>query len=486
MKSKNVTVALCASALLVCGATTGGWIITAFCHSSAAFAAESDRPSASAPEPVPLASAPDWAAVVKENQAAVVSITSRSMEHEQAPGDLFGDNSPFGNDDPFSQFFRMLPPENIPVRSLGSGFIIKSDGVILTNAHVVRNATHVTVRLADNHEYRAKVVGLDIPTDIAVLKIDAKDLPTVRLGDSANLAVGDYVLALGAPYGLIESATAGIVSAKGREIGESYVPFIQTDVAVNPGNSGGPLFNEHGAVVGINSQIYSNTGGFEGVSFAIPIDVASNEEQQIMAHGKVEHARLGVEVQQVSEALAETFHLDEPQGALVAKVEPDSPASRAGIQTGDVILKFDGKPVSTNGTLAASVGSSRPGTPATLEVWRNGKAVTVHVTLGNVQQSGELQARDTGTGHGRLGLAVRPLTPQERSQDGVPSGLLVEGSTGPGADAGIQPGDILLSADGQPLNNVQELRRVVRDHKHAIALLVQHGGQRIFVPVQLG
>lgn len=487
MRLKNVTVALSASALFACGAAAGGWLMPAFNHSSSVAAAESNAVSSTAAAPVPLGSAPNWAAVVKENRAAVVSITSQSVEHEQGPGDLFGDNGD-DSDDPFSQFFRMLPmPRNVPVRSLGSGFIIRPDGVILTNAHVVRDATHVTVKLADNREYRAKVIGLDIPTDIAVLKINASNLPTVRLGNSNNLSVGDYVLALGAPYGLIESATAGIVSAKGRELGSSYVPFIQTDVAVNPGNSGGPLFNEHGEVIGINSQIYSNTGGYEGVSFAIPIDVASNEAQQILTHGKVEHARLGVEVQQVNQALAGSFKLNEPQGALVSKVEPDSPAAKAGIQTGDVILKYDGQPITDNGTLAALVGSSRPGTAATLEVWRNGKPLTMKVTLGNASQNnGELQANNGSGEHGRLGLAVRPLTPQEKSQAGVPSGLLVERSSGPAADAGIQPGDIILSADGTPLNSVQQLRRVVSNHKNAIALLVQHGDQRIFVPVQLG
>ncbi|HXS26406.1 MAG TPA: Do family serine endopeptidase [Steroidobacteraceae bacterium] len=488
MQLRNVTVALSASALFACGAAAGGWVIPAFNHSSAVDAAEATQPSSTAPAPVPLGSAPNWRAVVTENKSAVVSITSQSVEHEQGPGDMFGDDSPFGGDDPFSQFFRMLPrQQNVPVRSLGSGFIIRSDGVILTNAHVVRNATHVTVKLLDNREYRAKVVGLDIPTDIAVLKINASHLPTVRLGDSSKLEVGDYVLALGAPYGLVESATAGIVSAKGREIGNSYVPFIQTDVAVNPGNSGGPLFNEHGEVIGINSQIYSNTGGYEGVSFAIPIDVATTESQQILTHGKVEHARLGVSVQPVSQALAGTFKLKQPQGALVSKVEPDSAASRAGIKSGDVILKFDGKPVTDNGTLAALVGSSRPGSSATLDVWRNGKPLTMHVTLGNAsQQSGELQASNNGAEHGRLGLDVRPLTPEEKSQAGVPAGLLVQHSTGPAADAGIQPGDIILSADGTPLNSVQELRHIVHDQKNAIALLVQHGDQRIFVPVQLG
>jgi|SRR5579875_137181 len=487
---RNTTVALSASALFACGIAAGGWLVPGLTHTGEVTAAEPARTSPTAPPPVPLGSAPDWRTVVADNRAAVVSITSESVEHQEVP-EFFGDDSPFGND-PFFRFFRELPiPRNVPVRSLGSGFIIRPDGVILTNAHVVRNATHVTVKLADNREYRAKVVGLDIPTDVAVLKINANHLPTVRIGDSAKLQVGDYVLALGAPYGLTESATAGIVSAKGRELpGSSYVPFIQTDVAVNPGNSGGPLFDEHGAVVGINSQIYSNTGGYEGVSFAIPIDVAYREAEQILAHGRVQHARLGVEVQPVNQALAGSFKLQTPEGALVAKVEPDSPAARSGIKTGDVILKFNGEPVSGSGELAALVGSSEPGQVATLDIWRNGKPLSVKVTLGNAAQgNGGVLANNAAGGaeRGRLGLAVRPLTPEERSQAGVPSGLLVERATGPAADAGIQPGDIILSADGTPLNNVQELRNIVRnDHNNAIALLVQHGNERIFVPVQIG
>ena len=500
MQVKNLTVALTVSALLAGGAAAGSWVIpAAFDHSSTAVAAETGHAPVTAPAPIPLGSAPNWRAVVSENKSAVVSITSQSVDHEQGPQGFFGGDDQQGGedsqggggggDDPFSQFFRMLPqqPHNVPVRSLGSGFIVRSDGVILTNAHVVRNATHVTVKLLDNREYRAKVVGLDLPTDIAVLKINAANLPTVRIGDSSKLEVGDYVLALGAPYGLIESATAGIVSAKGRELGDSYVPFIQTDVAVNPGNSGGPLFNEHGEVIGINSQIYSNTGGYEGVSFAIPIDVASTESHEILTHGRVEHAKLGVEVQQVSQALAGTFRLQEPQGALVAKVESDSPAAQAGIRSGDVILKFDGKPITDNGTLAVLVGSSQPGSAATLQIWRDGKPLTVNVTLGNAaQQGGGLQANNGSGDHGRLGLAVRPLTPEEKSQAGVPAGLIVERSSGPAADAGIQPGDIILSADGTPLNNAQDLRRAVGSQKSAVALLVQHGDQRIFVPVQLG
>ncbi|HTW38865.1 MAG TPA: Do family serine endopeptidase [Steroidobacteraceae bacterium] len=488
MQLKRTTLALSASGLFACGAVVG-WVGPGLLGSGSLAAAA----TAPAAQPIPLGSAPNYRAIVAQNRAAVVTITSRTMEQESNDqGDLnglFGDNSPFGND-PFFRFFRELPnePRNVPVESLGSGFIVQPDGVILTNAHVVRNATHVTVKLADNREYRAKVVGLDKSTDVAVLKIDARDLPTVRLGNSNNLQVGDYVLALGAPYGLTETASAGIVSAIGRELPDNqYVPFIQTDVAVNPGNSGGPLFNEHGAVVGINSQIYSNTGGFEGVSFAVPIDVAIHDEQQILAHGKVEHARLGVEVQAVTQALARSFNLNAPQGALVAQVEPNSPAERAGIKTGDVILRLNGQPVSDSGSLAAQIGMMEPGTAVTLDIWRNGKTFSEKVTLGNSEtKPQQLQASNTANLHGKLGLTVRPLTSDEKEQAGVPSGLLVEQSTGPAADAGIQPGDIVLSADGTPLSSIGQLRKIVSNHKNTIALLVQHGNERIFVPVQLG
>ncbi len=502
MEFKKTTVALSVGALLAGGAVAG-WVVPGAFGAGNAAAAE----TASAPAPVPLRSAPNYRAIVAENRAAVVTITSKSMEPEQEQesddqgdsngdgdsndgpnGNFGGDNSPFGND-PFFRFFRQLPmqPRNVPVESLGSGFIVQSNGVILTNAHVVRNATHVTVKLADNHEYRAKVVGLDTSTDVAVLKIDARNLPTVRLGNSNELQVGDYVLALGAPYSLEESATAGIVSALGREVGHEPVPFIQTDVAVNPGNSGGPLFDEHGAVVGINSQIYSNTGGFQGVSFAIPIDVAVNDEQQILEHGKVAHARLGVEVQPVTQALARSFNMDSPEGALVAQVQPNSPAQRAGIQSGDVILKLNGKRVSDNGSLASQISMMQPGSSATLEVWRNGRTLSMDVTLGNAEaKTAELQANNGANLHGKLGLAVRPLTPDEKEQAGVASGLIVERSTGPAADAGIQAGDIVLSADGTAVSNVEQLQRIVASHKDTIALLVQHGNIREFVPVQLG
>jgi len=498
MQVKKTTAAISAAVLFACGATAG-WVLPSGLHSASAFAdnapatdtvspntppAQMHQPSA----PIALTSAPNYRAIVADNRAAVVGITISGVEHMQAEGNPF-EGTPFG-EDPFFRFFRDLPGQqqrNVPIHALGSGFIVRPDGVILTNAHVVRDAQHVTVTLADHREFRAKVVGLDTATDVAVLKINASNLPVVHLGNAHDLHVGDYVLAIGAPYGLEESATAGIVSAIGRSLPDSQsVPFIQTDVAVNPGNSGGPLFDEHGYVVGINSQIYSNTGGYQGVSFAIPINVAVHDQDQILRTGKVEHARLGVTVQPVNAALAGSFKLPAPEGALVSQVQPESAAARAGIRPGDVILKFNGDPVSDAGSLSSDVGMASPGQSATLEIWRDGKPLTVKAQLGNASHGeGEL-AQNGESGHAKLGLAVRPLTPQERSQDGLSQGLLVESASGPAADAGIQPGDVVLSADGKPVGSVEQLRSVVDEHKNVVALLIQRGDARIFVPVQLG
>ena len=508
MKLRKATLVLSAGGALACGAVAG-WMSPTLLRSGDAIAAPPAQAAPDSATEVALGTAPNWAQIVRQNRAAVVGIEVEGMQRadEQDNGDdngsdngsdngnanpFGGDQNPFG-DDPFFKFFRGLPgfphqqPHAIPMRGLGSGFIVRADGLILTNAHVVRDAQHVTVTLADHREYRAKVLGVDTSTDVAVLKINAQNLPTVHMGSPLQLQVGDYVLAIGQPYGLEETATAGIVSAKGRSLpGNSYVPFIQTDVAVNPGNSGGPLFDARGQVVGINSQIYSNTGGYEGVSFAIPIDVALRDEQQILKSGKVEHAKLGVEVQGVNQALAGSFHLSAPSGALIAKVEPDSPAAQAGLKTGDVILKFDGQPVTDAGTLSAEVGMAMPGQKAQLEVWRDGKPVEVTATLANASEKGPTLQNASAVEHAKLGLAVRPLTSDERSQAGVPGGLLVERASGPAAEAGIQPGDVVLSADGTQTNSVQALRNVVRSHKDAVALLIQRGDQRIFVPVQLG
>jgi serine protease Do len=442
-----------------------------------------------APQPIGLTTAPNYRAIVAQNQAAVVGITTAGPMKTAAPQEFnFGD--PNGNDDnPLLQFFRgqQMPRQHGTVHAQGSGFLISADGLVLTNAHVVDGAKEVTVKLSDHREFKAKVLGSDRSSDIAVLKIDAHDLPTVRLGNSDQLHVGDYVLAIGEPFGLEETATAGIVSAKARSLpGDGYVPFIQTDAAVNPGNSGGPLFDDTGAVVGINAQIYTTSGGYEGVSFAVPINLAVQIKDQIVKTGKVVHARLGVEVQTMDQSLADSFKLKAPNGALVAKVVPDSAAAQAGIKVGDVILKFDGTPVVDAGQLSARVGVAAPGDKASLEVWRDGKTLSLSATIGN---AAEATTADNNTGEGsqgRLGLSLRPLNPDERRQAGVSGGLVVEDAEGRAAEAGIQPGDVVLSIDGTPVQSVSQLRKLVQDHGTQVALLIQRGDARLFVPVTLG
>jgi serine protease Do len=447
---------------------------------------ESGRPASA--QSIPLISAPNYRAIVANNQAAVVGITTAGPMQTAGPQQFnFGE----GDDNPLAQFFRGMPmpqPRQHGVQhAQGSGFLVSSDGLVLTNAHVVDGAKEVTVKLSDHREFKAKVLGSDKSSDIAVLKIDAHDLPTVHIGDSDQLGVGDYVLAIGEPFGLEETATAGIVSAKGRSLpGDGYVPFIQTDAAVNPGNSGGPLFDASGNVVGINAQIYTNSGGYEGVSFAIPINLAVQVKDQIVKTGKVAHSRLGVEVQTLDQSLADSFKLKSPNGALVAKVTPDSAADHAGVKVGDVILKFNGATIVDAGQLSARVGITPPGEKATLEVWRDGKTLTLNATIGN---AAALVDNDEGSGTSspaRLGLALRPLTPEERQQAGVTGGLVVEQVQGHAAEAGIQPGDVVLSVDGTAVQSVQQLRKMVEGHDKQIALLIQRGNARLFVPVALG
>ena len=453
--------------------------------------------------PIPFIGAPNYRAIVAANRAAVVGITTESKARDesddndeddqgqsQGQGNGNGRANPFG-DNPLFRFFGQMPQmprqNQAPEHALGSGFIVSPNGVILTNAHVVDGASEVTVTLMDHREYKAKVLGKDKATDVAVIKIDAKDLPTVHMTASSTVQVGDYVLAIGAPYGLEETATAGIVSAKGRSLpNDRSVPFIQTDVAVNPGNSGGPLFDGYGNVVGINSQIYSNTGGFQGVAFAIPIEVATHVQEQILKTGKVEHALLGVGIQSVDASLARSFHLDTPAGALVAKVDDDSAAARAGIKAGDVILEYNGAKLVDEGQLSAAVAMAEPGDKADLKVWRDGKTLDLTAKLGAVSSRAELVKTAAATGGGKLGLGVRPLTADESSQSGIASGLLVERVQGAAARAGIQPGDVVLAVDGTAVTNVNQLRAMVEKHDTSVALLIQRGDSRIFVPVQLG
>jgi len=434
--------------------------------------------------------APNYRAIVRQYGPAVVGVTVEGS-HKIT---FDGSNGPNWGNDPFFQFFRGLPgvPFKFPhsaeqtFHGQGSGFIVSSDGLILTNAHVVRDAQEVTVKLADRRELKAKVLGADPATDIAVLRVNAHGLPSVTFGDPKTLQVGDYVLAIGAPFGFDESATAGIVSAKGRSLpGDAYVPFIQTDAAVNPGNSGGPLFDAAGDVVGINAQIDSQTGGYQGLSFAIPIDVALHTKDQIVATGHASHARLGVTVQDLNQALAESFGLSRPDGALIASVDPDGPAAEAGLKPGDVITQVNGAPIERAGDLSNRIGMDAPGDRVSLKIWRDHSTREMAVKLAKAKPESLQQAALESGEHGQLGLALRPLTPQERSAARLDHGLVVEDAGGPSARAGIQPGDVLLGIDGQPANSVDQVRSVMRRHPKSVALLIERDGRKIFVPVQL-
>ncbi|HVZ44037.1 MAG TPA: DegQ family serine endoprotease [Ramlibacter sp.] len=426
---------------------------------------------------------PDFVAITKRNGPAVVNISvvgtrkGVAMDSE----DMF---------DPFGIFGQLQRHQqrNIPMRGLGSGFIVSPDGVILTNAHVVKDADEVTVKLTDRREFRAKVLGSDPKTDIAVLKINARNLPIVAIGSARELQPGEWVLAIGSPFGFENTVTAGVVSAKGRTLpDDSSVPFIQTDVAVNPGNSGGPLFNSRGEVVGINSQIYSQSGGYQGVSFAVPIDVASKVRDQIVAHGKASHARLGVTVQEVNQALADSFNLESPEGALVANVEKGSPADKAGLKTGDVIRRVDGQTIVASGDLSAIVSGDEPGQRVTLEVVRGGHRENIAATLGDAadKKATVASSDDQAAEKGKLGLALRPLEPREQREAGV-SGLVVEQVSGPAARAGVQPGDVVTAVNGTPVTSIAQVKRAVEKSDKSIALLIVRDGEKIFVPVRVG
>jgi serine protease Do len=490
MQVRTSTLVWSAVGLLAVGTATGlsAPALLQSAGSTMAAAADSNH-GATAPEPVAAMTAPNYRAIVARNQAAVVGITTAGPMNTSAPRE-FGFGNPNDDDNPLLQFFQRGQVPRIPNRMMhaqGSGFLISSDGLVLTNAHVVDGAKEVTVKLSDHREFKAKVLGADRASDIAVLKIDGHDFPSVRLGDSEQLGVGDYVLAIGEPFGLEETATAGIVSAKGRSLpGDGYVPFIQTDAAVNPGNSGGPLFDAGGAVVGINAQIYTNSGGYQGVSFAIPINLAVQIKDQIVKTGKVVHSRLGVEVQTLDQSLAESFKLKSPNGALVAKVVADSAAAEAGLKVGDVILKYNGSPILDAGQLSAKVGVTAPGEKVSLDVWRDGKALSLSATIGNAAQAASTDDEIGAAAPARLGLSLRPLSPEERRQAGVAGGLVVEDAQGRAAEAGIQAGDVVLSADGTPVQSVAQLREMVQKHGKQIALLIQRGDARLFVPVTLG
>jgi serine protease Do len=434
---------------------------------------------------------PDFSALVEQTSPSVVNISVVGKPSRAS----------INPNDPMFEFFRRF---GIPVpqnpqqggegpapRGIGSGFVISPDGYILTNAHVVSEAVDVTVRFNDKREFKAKVIGSDKRTDVALIKIDASRLPAVRMGNADKVKVGEWVAAIGAPFGFENTVTAGIVSAKSRALpDESLVPFIQTDVAINPGNSGGPLFNLDGEVIGINSQIYSRTGGFMGLSFAIPIDVAMRVADQIKQFGRARHARLGVSIQPITRELADSFGLDRARGALVANVEQGSPADRAGLQAGDVVLSVDGRDVTDSFDLPKVIGNLEPGRQVALKVWRQGAERMLNATLGE-QNDNEVLAQDEpgqekGPIRDKLGLAVRPLTGAESQQLGVNRGVVVADVAGPAAQAGIQPGDAILAVNGQPVGSAEELARLVDRAKGRVALLIQRGDNRLFVPIRIG
>ena len=435
----------------------------------------------------PVLALPDMSGIVARNGQAVVNIsTSGKVKNPNVP-DVPG----LDPNDPFYEFFRhfRIPQQRgeRQVRGQGSGFIVRDDGLILTNPHVIEGADEVVVRLNDKREFKAKVLGADKATDVAVLRVEARNLPTVKIGSSANIRVGEWVLAIGSPYGFESSASAGIVSAVSRSLpDDNYVPFIQTDVAVNPGNSGGPLFNMAGEVIGINSQIYSRTGGYQGLSFAIPIDVAVSVQEQIVKYGRVQRGRLGVSIQEVNQSLAESFGLSKPAGALVSSVENDSPAAKAGLEPGDVIMSLNGKEIQSSNELPPLVAAIRPGDNAKMQIWRKGGMREITVKVGGVKEEKAVSAESKETAQNKLGLALRALTPEERRQLDGKGGLLVENVSGAAARAGIRPGDVVLSVNGETVTTVEQLRAQVAKASKRVALLIQRRDAKLFVPIDLG
>ncbi len=454
-------------------------------------------PTAAAPAPDALSGLPNFKAIIKRNRASVVNIstTQQIQAGEGMPGMPPG--LPPGMEE-FFRPFRGMPgpgprPESHRANSLGSGFIISADGEILTNAHVVDGADEIIVKLADNSEKTAKVIGLDKASDVALLKIEAEGLPVVQIGDSSRLEVGDWVLAIGSPFGLEHTATQGIVSAVGRSLPDgNYVPFIQTDVAVNPGNSGGPLFNISGEVVGINSQIYSRSGGYMGLSFAIPINTATGVARQLSANGRVERGWLGVGIQNVNGDLAKSFGLEKPAGALVGQVDKTGPASKAGLKPGDVILEFNGRPIIQSADLPPLVGETKPGTPVALTVWRDKKSREVKLTVAELKPAAdEVVAAndDKDQKPGILNVQVAALTAEQREQAGIETGgvLVVGVSAGPAARAGVNTGDIILQVGDQLVGSPQELAGLARKlpRGQPIPLLIQRNAGRLFLPLTI-
>lgn len=437
---------------------------------------------------------PEVADLAERNAAAVVNISATQTERARRADD--GDR--------MQEFFRRFAPKqpNAPREddgeSMGSGFIISPDGYILTNAHVVENAEAITVRLVDRREFRARVIGADSRTDVALLKIDASALPRVTIGDPARVRVGDWVVAIGSPFGFDHTVTAGIVSAKGRALPEeTLVPFIQTDVAINPGNSGGPLFNMRGEVVGINSQIYSETGGFMGLSFAIPIDVAMDVQAQLRAAGRVVRGRIGVVIQEVTRDVADSFALRHAQGALVSAIEKGSPAERAGLEVGDVILRFDNRPVTLSSDLPRLVGATRPGVRASVQVWRRSGLRDVAVVVAELADDdaapakpARMAARKPDVGGNRLGIVVGPLSSEQKRHFRSEGGVAIRDVRGVAARAQLQGGDVIVGATrkGMPaeVRTVEQFNRFAAavERGESVSLLVRRGPTQSFVSLR--
>jgi serine protease Do len=427
---------------------------------------------------------PDFSQLAEDAGPAVVNISVTEKAAAQAEGPQLDKN------DPMYEFFKRFgfgqggqqdgTPKQRPAprHGVGSGFIVSADGYILTNAHVVDGAKVVDVKLTDRREFVAKVIGSDPKSDVALIKIDARDLPVVKIGRTKDVKPGQWVVAMGSPFGFENSVTAGVVSAKSRSLpGDGYVPFIQTDVAVNPGNSGGPLFDMAGNVIGINSQIYSQTGGYMGLSFAIPIDVAMHVKDELQAHGKVTRGRIGVAVQNVNQSLAQSFGLKRPEGALVSSVEDAGPAAKGGIKPGDVILGWNGAAVDESSALPVLVADTRPGDAAKVRVWRDGAEKTLNVTVGELpNQEKTAAAERPAANSGKLGLTVR-------SSD---DGLVVQDASGPAAAAGVQEGDVILAVNNRPVKSVKDLRGLVDKAGKHVALLVQRDEAKVYVAIDLG
>ena len=484
MKPNTVVISLIAAGIIGAGAIGYSAGVNSFFSPAAAM---NERGAEMAASNTSAGALPSFHWIAAKYGPAVVNISVTAAAKVGAEMPKLPQMDP---NDPFFQFFKRFqaPPHGeVPVHGMGSGFIVSPDGVILTNAHVVDGAKEVQVKLVDKREFQAKVIGVDKPSDVAVLKIDARDLPTVKLGNPDDLKVGDWVLAIGSPFGFENTVTQGIVSAKSRALpDDTYVPFIQTDVPVNPGNSGGPLFNMQGEVIGINAQIFSRTGGYEGLSFAIPMDIASNVEHQILASGHVTRAHLGVTIQDVTQGLADSFGLKKVEGALISNVEPGGPAAKAGLESGDVILKFNGEPISSSTQLPVQVSGTKPGSVIILEVLHKGESKDVKVTLGTLRDANVAAAEPGIPDHGRLGLMVRPLTSEERQQSGDAGGVLVENATGAAAQAGIQRGDIIVAMNGTPVNSARQLQELAAKAGKHVALLVQRNEVKLYVPLDLG